>query len=109
METSEKMPKGKPKLTGKCIMTKNGLKCGLCYQNCPIVKKYLKNDDKSFFTTQQRIEELFKDRKQHTIQDIAQNLAISGMNARYEVLRLVKRGELFMKVDPNLTEALFWR
>lgn len=109
MEKLEEKPKGTPKLTGKCIMTRNGLKCGLCYNSCPIVKKNIRKNEKAFYTTQQQIEVIFNDQNQHTITEVAKNIAVSAKDVRYEILRLVQRGNLHMKVDPELTEAFFWK
>ena len=103
-------PKKLPKLKGKCILTRNGLECGNCFNTCPIVMKKRKTEEEKYRTDRQEVFLAVQKATQGiTIPKIAQEVGITTMVARYEALRLVelKKLKFSLKVKGKDRDPIF--
>ena len=100
---------GIPKLTGKCILTRNGLDCGNCYDNCPIVRKAKKKGNTKFFIPREHIFNAVKSKNEGiTIPKIAKLTGFSLIKSRYEVLRLVELKKVRMEIPLSQQDPIFF-
>jgi len=108
-EPQEGKKKGIPELTGICILTRNGLDCGNCYNDCPVVRKAKRKEDILFLNPRERVMKAVKSVKNGiTIPKIASSAEISSLTARYEVLRLVELKKVRLEVSQQKQEPFFF-
>ncbi|MHA1718851.1 MAG: 4Fe-4S binding protein [Promethearchaeota archaeon] len=100
---------GIPKLTGKCILTRNGLDCGNCYDNCPIVRKAKKKGDSQFLNPREHILNAVKSINDGiTIPEISKITGFSTIKSRNEVLRLVELKKVRIEIPLNQQDPIFF-
>ncbi|MHA1672188.1 MAG: PCI domain-containing protein [Promethearchaeota archaeon] len=97
-DTQAKLPQVK---RNKCIMTRHGLKCGLCYDNCPVIKK------KKELTEWEQIHAYIESNQNISIPDVAKALNLPTLQVRYDVLRMVQEKQIQMSLDVSLEYPLF--
>jgi coenzyme F420-reducing hydrogenase gamma subunit len=92
-----------PKLKDYCMLEREGLDCGRCFSNCPIVKKNKPLEK----TCRERVLDYVTTRGPCTISEIAQKLELETKKIRYEALRLAQLNEIEMKIYPDKDEPVF--